>query len=237
MANYGTPRKRHTFLKMVVLLLLVAVVAFGGWLGVSFKRTTDYLTQAESAYAQMEQSIETEDYKTALTYARSAANLTSQASDELQGTQWNIASKLPVLGAEVDTMRSVGTISGVLADDAVLPTLDSLEELMGDGIVAEGTIDVSKIGEKLDQVVQLASTLQEADKVVNECSAQVDALPTSRFSFVNEWAGSLRETITSMDGLLDQYVSIADMVVSLSDTWNTLLGTMGVTQVEPTTQT
>lgn len=236
MSNYGKPRNRHTLLKLIVLLLLAAVIGFGAWLGISFKRTTDILAQANEAYAQMEQCVEKEDYRTALTYARSAAILTTQASEELKGTQWDIAEKVPVLGTEVDTMRSIGSISGTLADDAMLPTLDSLEELMGDGIVEDGTIDVSKIGEKLDQVVQFASNLQEASKVVDECSVQADALPTSRVSFVNEWAGSLKETITSIDGLLDQYVSVADMVVGLSDTWNTLLGTMGVTQVESTTQ-
>lgn len=236
MSNHGKPRNRHTLLKLIVLMLLAVVIGFGAWLGVSFKQTTDLLTQADGAYKQMEQCVEKEDYKTALTYARSAATYTSQASEELKGTQWDIAQKIPVLGTEVDTMRSIGSISGTLADDAVLPTLDSLEELMSDGLIADGKVDISKIGEKVDQVVQFASTLQDANKVVDECSAQVDALPTSRVSFVNEWAGSMKGTIASLDELLDKYVSLADMVVGLSDTWNTLLGSLGTSQVESTPQ-
>lgn len=229
MSEYGRPRKRHTFLKLLICVLLALVVGFGVWIGLSFKKAAELFGEADAAYAQMEQSIEAEDYKTALTHARTAATFTSQASDELAGQPWEIAENLPVLGTDVSAMRSIGSISGTLADDAVLPTLDALDELMSDGIVENGTIQVEEIGQKLEQVVQLASTLRTANDVVDACSVQLDGVSPSHFAQINEWVGSLRETMASIDGVLDQYARVADMVIGMSNALNTLMDVTGIT--------
>lgn len=229
MSDYSRPRKRHILLKLVLLVLVTTAVGFGVWVGLSFKRAAELFGKADAAYAQMERSIESEDYKTALMYARSAATLTSQASDELAGQPWEMAERVPVLGADVSAMRSIGSISGTLADDAVLPTLDALDELMRDGIVEDGTIQVERIGQKLDQVVQLASTLKTANEVVDKCSVQLDGVSPSHVARVNEWVGSLRETMTSIDGVLDQYASVADMVIGMSNAFSTLMDVTGMT--------
>lgn len=230
MSDFNKPKKRHTFLKLFLVLILAAIIGFGVWFGTSLKRVGELFGQVDAAYAQMESSIEAKDYQTALVQARTAASYTNQAAAELTTTPWDIAEKIPVVGSDVSTIRSIGSISGTLSDDAVVPTLDALDQLMADGIVDGSAIDISKIGTKLDQVVELANTLRTADKVVDECSAQADNLPTSHFSELNTRVDSLRQTINSMKNLLDQYVNLADMVVGVSDTLGSLINTLTSTQ-------
>ena len=215
-------RKGHPILRTVFVLLLVAVIGLGGWIGFSVKRIGDLLGQASTAYEKVQTCVESEDYDNALIYARTAASLTSQVSSELDGVQWDIASHIPVLGEDVSTMRSVGRISGTLADDAVLPALDSWDKLVGEDVLTDGEIDANKVVGKIEQFGDLALSLQNAGKVVDECSVEADALPTSHFGTINEWVGQLRETIASVDGIFDQFGAIIDLVANLTTTLSSL---------------
>ena len=224
MSMNATPKRGHKVLRFLIVALLAAVVAFGAWFGLSFKRVGDLFGQAANAYEQVRSSVEASDYDSALTYARTAATLTSQASDELGGLQWDIASKVPVLGTDVATLRSIGTISGTLADDAVVPVLDSWDDLASDGVVTGESIDMGKVSQKMEQLVSLAKTLQEAGAVVSDCSRQADALPTSRFDAINGWTGQLREAVSSAKTVFDQFGGIVDLVVGVSDMFGSMAG-------------
>lgn len=219
-----TSKRGHGFLRLVVVMLLAVVVGFGAWFGLSVKKVGDLFGQATNAYEQIKSSVEAQDYDTALTYARTAATLTSQASTELDGLQWDIAARIPMLGADVATVRSIGSISGTLADDAVVPVLDSWDELAADGIVNGESIDMGKVSQKMEQLVALAKTLQEAGAVVNDCSSQADALPASRFEAVNGWTSQLRSAVSSAKTVFDQFGGIVDLVVGVSDMFGSLAG-------------
>lgn len=224
MSTNVTSKRGHGFLKLVFTLLLAAIVGFGAWFGLSVKRVGDLFGQAATAYEQIKSSVEAQDYDAALTYARTAATLTSQASAELDGVQWDIASQVPVLGTDVATMRSIGTISGTLADDAVVPVLDSWDELAADGIVTGQNVDMGKVSQKMEQLVALAKTLQEAGAVVSDCSSKADALPTSRFEAVNGWTEQLRGAVSSAKTVFEQFGGIVDLVVGVSDMFGSLAG-------------
>lgn len=211
-------RNGHPILRTIIVLLLVVVIGFGGWMGLSLKRVGDLLGQASMAYEQVEASIEAEDYENALLYARTTASLTSQVSDELEGVQWEIASNIPVLGTDATAVRSIGRIAGTLSDDAILPALDSWDALVSDGVMTDGMLDTTKLVGKIDQVGALATTLQEAGKVADACTVEMDSLPTSHFDAVNQWADQLRGTIISVDETLDQFSLAIDLVAGFSDT-------------------
>ena len=209
-------------IRLIITLLIVAVIGFGGWIGLSFKKVSDLFSQASNAYTQVQSSVEAQDYSSALVYARTAASLTSQASTELQGVQWEIASKIPVLGEDAGIMRSLGSVSGNLADGAVLPVLDAWDTLAKEGVVVNGSLDTSKVQEKLDQVIGLADTIKSADTVVNECNAQLSVLPTSHFDVLNQWVTQLRTTVASADTALNQLSGIANLVTGTASLFSSI---------------
>lgn len=217
-------KKNHTFLKFILLVLFVAIVGMGAWLGLSAKRVSDLYGEALETYQQMETHANQQDYGQALVDARTAATLTSQASEELGGIQWDIASYVPVLGSDVTTLRSIGSISGSLANDAVIPVLDAWDELSGSGVVVDGQLDIAQIQAKAGQFVQLAQTIKDAGEVVDTCKAQADALPASHFEALDGWTGSLRTTIDEADGLVDGLENVAGVIVNLSSTLSSLTG-------------
>lgn len=217
-------KKNHTLLKLVILLLLVAVIGMGGWLGLSFKRAEGLLSEASASYDQMQLNVEKNDYAQALVDARTAATLTSQAADELDGVQWDLASKLPVLGTDVATMRSISSIAGTLSDDAVIPVLDAWDELSGSGILVDGQLDGAQVQAKAGQVVQLAEEISAASAVVDTCKEQADALPTSHFDQVNGWADELRGKIDSADEVVDALASVANVVLGINSAISTFVG-------------
>lgn len=220
-------KKRFGFVRLVLLVLVVALIGFGAWLGLSAKRVSELFDGAMSSYDSMGANIEAQDYATALADARTAASLTSQAAIELQGTQWDIAARIPVLGTDVSTMRSIGSISGSLADDAVLPVLDGWDELVQDGVIEDGVIDLNKIPTKFEQLASLAATLQTAGTVIDDCNAQAQALPTSHFGTLNEWTAQLRETLDSANTTFDQFEGAIDLVVGVSSALSSLGGSEG----------
>ena len=217
-------KKSHTLLKLVLLLLLVAVIGMCGWLGLSFKHAESLLTEASASYDQIKLNAEKGDYAQALVDARTAATLTSQAADELDGVQWDLASKLPVLGVDVSTMRSISSIAGTLSDDAVIPVLDAWDELSGSGVLVDGQLDASQVQAKAGQVVQLAQEVSDAAAVVDTCREQADALQTSHFDEVNAWADELRSTIGSASEVVDSLASVADVVLGVSSAFSALTG-------------
>lgn len=228
-------RRRGGFLRLILFLLLAAIIGFGVWIGLSAKRVSDLFTQAMSSYETMQASFDAQEYDDALAAARNAADLTSQASSELKGVQWDIAARIPVLGTDVEAVRGIGSISGSLADDAVLPVIDSWDQLAGDGIVVDGALDVGKIPDKVNQVVELAKTLQEASKVVDSCAEQSETLPTSHFGQVNEWADQLRNAVNSVDKSMDDLDVAVDLVVDASSLVSSLLDPEPTETAEPTT--
>lgn len=217
-------KKNHTLLRLIVLLLLLAVIGMGGWLGLSFKRAEGLLAEASASYDQVQQSVEKNDYAQALVDARTAATLTSQAAEELDGVQWDMASRLPVLGTDVTAMRSISTIAGTLSDDAVIPVLDAWDELSGSGVVVDGQLDATQVQAKATQFVQLAQKISDAEAVVSACKERADALPTSHFDEINAWANELRGSIDSADEVVGTLAGVANVVLGINSAFSSLTG-------------
>ena len=138
--------------------------------------------------------------------------------------QWDLASKLPVLGTDVTAMRSISAIAGTLSDDAVIPVLDAWDELSGSGVVVDGQLDATQVQAKATQFVQLAQKISDAEAVVSTCKEQADALPTSHFDEINAWANELRGSIDSADEVVGTLAGVANVVLGINSAFSSLTG-------------
>lgn len=206
-----------TVLGVLLGLALAALLGFGVYLHQSMQNVSELFGKASVALSSVQSSVEAQDYSAAMAAAREAANYAHEASVKLNGVEWTIASKIPVFGADADIVRSAGSITGRLADEAILPVLDSWDVLVANGVIVNGQVDMSQVSTKLDQVVSLAETVKSASAVVESCKVQADTLPTSHFETLNTWVAQLKSTVASVDKTLDELEAIANIVTSASN--------------------
>lgn len=219
-------RKRGfgTVLTVIVVLVLAAVIGFGVWFGLSARRVGELIDQTSAAYEQVQADIEREDYTTALADTRTVAGYATELSAEMEGPQWEIASRLPYLGTDVEVARTTGRVSGMLSSDAVLPVLDAWDELMGSGIIEDGTVDVDAISDKMGQLSTLVTSLETAGTVIDDCSERIGSLPTSHFDGLNAFASELRGAISSADESMEGIEATIGLYRDLSSIVSGLLG-------------
>lgn len=219
-------RKRGfgTVITLILVLVLAVVIGFGAWLGLSARRVGVLLEQTSNAYELVQADIEREDYTTALADTRTVAGCANELSAELDGLQWEIASKLPVLGTDVEVARTTGKVSGTLSSDAVLPVLDAWDELMGSGIIENGVVDTNAISDKMSQVSTLVTSLETAGTVIDECSGRMEGLPTSHFEQLNAFATELRGAISSADEAMEGIEATIGLYRDLSSIVSGLFG-------------
>lgn len=213
-----------TVLKTLILLVLVAVIGFGAWLGVSAKRVSELLGQAQTSYAAVQTGIEREDYDAAIASARDAAATASAISAELDSPQWQIAGYLPVLGTDVAAARTVGSVSSKLANEGVVPVLDAWEALADTSGASTDEVDLSGLTQKIGQLGDLVHTLQAADTVVGECASQMQGVPTSHFEQINSYAETLNgviaqasDSLGQLEGALSLYTGLESLVSGLME--------------------
>lgn len=210
------PRRRHTLLKVIIALLVLAIAAYVFVMWRSVVRLSTLLASAEESYQSAMACVEDSDYDGAMARARDAAASVGSIRDELAGTQWDIAAAIPVVGDDVDIARQMAGIADTLMDDALIPVLDGWDNLSQSGIVGEDGFDLARIGEAITQVHDLSSALITASAVVDECRAQADALPTSHFEQLNEAAAELQGAIASADEQLDGMADTIELVDSVT---------------------
>lgn len=213
-----------TVLKTLILLVLVAVIGFGAWLGVSAKRVSELLGQAQTSYAAVQAGIEQEDYDAAIASAREAASTAALISSELEGTQWELAGHLPVLGTDVAAARTVGAVSSKLANEGVVPVLDAWEALSDTSTVSADETDPTGLTQKVGQLGNLVHSLEAANTVVGECSSQMQGVPTSHFDQINSYAETLNGVIAQADESLGQLEGALSLYSGLESLVSGLMG-------------
>lgn len=213
-----------TILKVCLILVLVVVVGYGAWFGLSIKRASDLLVQVDGQYVTMQQSLEDQDFSAAIEDARNTAATTLALRDELGGLQWEIAGHLPVISEDVRVARSSADISNQFANEAVIPVLDAWEELSSSVVSENGLVDLGKLGSKASQLSELVHKMQDAMTVVDSCSEQLEALPTSHFDELNAYVDELRSSVSSTKALLGDFESLLTAYSNLESLTSGLFG-------------
>lgn len=216
-------KSSHILLKLFVLLLVV-ILAYGGWLYLSAQKMRNLIVENEQNFASMKASMDDNDYQAALATAREAADVADQIIAELDGIQWEIASHLPVLGGEVQSARSVGEISGSFTHDGVLPVLDAWDELVADGLIVDGQFKLDVISDKVDQIKALMDALQNAHDVSDECVSKLETVPDSRFAELNESKDKLEAALTSANETLSNISQAINYLNGLGELFSGLMG-------------
>lgn len=218
----ATTKTRRPLLRIIVSLLLVLVVAagaYGGFLYMSLKGINEHIDLANQSYEQCLAQLDQEQYDDALVSIRTTISETSQIRQGLDEWQWTVAEKLPYLSQDVTCGRQTAQIADDLASKALLPVIEKSEEIMSDVNSAD---PLTGLGNAISKLPALYTTLTDARKVVADCKTRSDALPTSHFDDVNAWAESIRTAATDADSSFAQLDGVFGAIDTLGELANTL---------------
>lgn len=205
-------RQRRHVLRWVLLaavLVLLAVVAAGVWVGVHAIQAKDSLARAETLVGQLRTSI-TEDPSAAPRLAERLGRETAAARADTDGPLWRIGELLPVAGKNLAVVRRLAAAVDDVSVSAIGPLARAATSVSSLRPVG-GAIDLATVQTLVDDVRTADGTLQRASTDVNA----IDASGT-----VAEVSGA-RDRLS---GLLGQAAATTDPVAKVMGVLVPLLG-------------
>ena len=193
-------------------VLLLAVIALGVWTGYQAKLARDDLAVARSGVERLTAAVSQGQTGEAQEALFDVQDATESAAAHTDGPGWSVGALLPMIGDDVDAVRTVADVSDNVAQD-VLPGL----------VEASGALNPRQLQPQdgqisIDGLEAAAPPLAEANAALGDEVARVDALqPDEMLSAV---AGPVRDLQTALDDAVD----VTDRAATAADLLPTMLG-------------
>lgn len=205
-------RRRHSALGTLLKLVLLAVLVYVGFCGVSAWRIKGLYDDVMASTQSCRESIEALDVEAAYADVNAVAQYLTDLDQETHSWQWNLARRLPVIGEDVGLVQDMVFLYRALANDAVVKSLLPVEDLIG---TTEASDFLAVIKEKLGQVSDLTDALVESKEVVSSCADAASQLPASHFDALNDQVDKLKKITSEANAQLSNFgslLSVTDVV-------------------------
>ena len=244
----GEPKKKRRVVGKIVLGLLaviaavvVAVCILAAMLWGSLQRIMPYASQIESDASQLESALDAYDMETVYARLTSINDAVGAVASELDGTEWAVASALPVVGEDVQGARTLVTVAQDVLSSTAVPLSDVARgvsaaglRVLGAGLAdaltggAAGALSSTSVHDIADALASADGALEvlrssEASLTsdVQTLSAMgefhVDELNEVRNQLLSVVEG-LRDAISQVTPALESYASAKSAVSDAADT-------------------
>lgn len=181
---YGSPRprshrRRSTILAVIgaiVAMLVVVAVALGVYafgLYQSYQRIMAQVNEATSVVEPLKEALKSGDTDSLSAVSSTVTDAVHAIDDELGGTNWQVAERIPIVGQDVATVRTLVDVATDLVDNALAPVVASVSGLHLSELMVNGAVNVGLIR-------QVSSAVQNATPVIERLAQTVSALPEPR---------------------------------------------------------
>lgn len=153
------------------LLLLVAVVAFGSWLGVRALDAKSNLEHARTSAQQAKDALAQGNAEDASRFADAARSHAQTARDATHSLPWNIASVVPWLGSPFKTGQQIADVVLGLAADVLQPSAHAGAALSPDRLLQGNRVDVQLLRDQepaLSEIAVAATRLDSDAKAISD---------------------------------------------------------------------
>lgn len=189
-------------------VLLVACAAYGFAL---YRSATGLKSQASSALSQVntiQSSIDSRDFDAAAASALQLQSAASQMSQELDSPLWTLSSNLPVVGSDIQGIRTVVSVLEDASTNALIPLTAALQQTPMDNLVNDGTIDVAALSTLLSAIEGAAPTMQS-------CTERLDALPDMNIEQLQSVVAPAKAKLDGVNDTFQAAAGIAPVASSL----------------------
>lgn len=233
MTAQNTLRKKGHAAKVILVVLGVmasAIIALVISLVVSGTHANDLLSEAKSYLEQARTDINEGNITGAINDARKGIYNVNEISKELSGSQWSIASAIPIVGTDAQALRDLVDISKDLCNEGVLPIIDLLDQLPLEFFESGGTNNgtnsfssadrdkedpIESLTQTLDTLSKFPNTLSHSAEVVRDCERRSNSLPDSHFDVLNQSSEQMKEMLDTACQLIEDIEGLVDSIGSL----------------------
>lgn len=218
-ARLRRKKKRHGNAPKIIAAVVVVVVLVFGVTGAAFAMSAmDAKDDAQTLMTQAKQlksQVVGGDMAGAKETVSQMSDMTTKLHDTTSGPLWSIATLIPVVGSDIQTVQTVSDAADALVDEVLMPAMDvipanGLAGLMSD----DGAVNVKVIDDLLTVVSGSAPTITEYAEKLN--GAPEPAI------------GQLKEPIQQVKDMMAMLGPIAGYATELKDTLPAMLGADGV---------
>lgn len=222
MARHGktVARKSHVVRNVVLIIVgvLVVLAAAAGVVGWRFYQQAmdvrDHELAAVEAVSGLQDIEQLDDSDTLNDTIAEAQSHAASAKEIVDGTFWNIASAIPVLGDDITTVQGMVDVVDDLVNDTLPTLVDTVQTLMNSDLSGgDGQLN-------LQPIVDAQSGFEQASESAQSQAQTIAALPTPHIGMVQSAYEQGQEQVTKVADTLDQ---INTMVQAMP----TLLGANG----------
>ncbi len=203
-----TPKRggRGKIVAGIIGALVAIIVVVGGVCGFFMYRdykdiTAKVPTLVEQA-STLKDAVMAGDGDTVRNTAAAVSTDVADMHNRLEGIPWQLASIVPVVGQDVQSVRTLMSEADRLCQYALIPACDSLAEAKLSNLVSDGAINV-------DLLESLVSTLQNISPVIEQSAETIEALPVAHIGKVGEIITKVQDAVHMVNGAITSVNEIA----------------------------
>lgn len=205
--NGSGPKKgKGKVIGLVVGLVILAIVAFGGTTGFFlYKDAKNLMAQSGTLISEvksMKDYLKNGEGEQLNATAGTVAEQIASMRNTVNGPAWTIASFIPVYGDDIKLVRGMMEQADILAQDAMLPACAQLEDFKLGNLLTDGAVNI-------DMLKGLITTIQDVEPVVISSIDAIDALPEPHIgkikSLMDKVTGPMdtaKNTLQQVNGIL-----------------------------------
>lgn len=204
-------RRRSRAPKIIASVVAVLVVVCVGCSVALANSAISLKSQASTALSQInavQSSIESRDFSSASSSARQLQSVASQMNQELSSPLWAAASVLPVVGSDIQGVRTIVSVLDEASANALVPLTAALQQTPMDDLVTDGTIDVASLS-------VLLTAIEDAAPAMQSCTEKLDALPDMNIQQLQTVIGPAKEKLSGVNDSFQAAAGIAPIAADL----------------------
>lgn len=202
-------RKRFGVGKVIALVAMLILLLLGMWGALLANSALGLRAQAQTALQgvnDIQASLTSGSYDAAVTAAQELADAALSMNDELNSPLWTPVSLLPIIGSDVNGVKTFVAAIDDVATNALLPLTQALAVSPAEGLMDDsGTIDIEALSALTDALSQAAPVMQRA-------ADSLETVPTMNISQLEEVIGPAKEKFLGINELFQQASVIAPVI-------------------------
>ena len=166
---------------IVVAIVLAVLLVIGGTCGfLLYRSAMTVKAQAQELMDQadpLKEALKNGDEEALDEAVGTVQERMASINAEVHSPLWNLASVLPVVGEDIQSVQKLGDAGAALVDDALVPIADSVSGTGLSDLMQDGTINVELIQTVSDAVSSSLPTIEESvDTIANLPEAHIPQL-------------------------------------------------------------